>query len=370
MRRRSIQVLLFVAAAAVLSVAPIAQAPAMLTVHEWGTFTSVAGSDGQAVPWVPQGGTSDLPCFVERDWLQIKGLLRGTIRMETPVLYFYAPRPTDVSVDVKFPQGVVTEWYPRATVTRSGTSNGAIAWPFVSVTPGSADAWPRETRASHYYAARETGADPVRIGSQTEKFLFYRGIGQFQPPLSAIAQPDGGVALRSTGDTPLGDVILFENRRGAMTFTSHHFTGSTAQLPRPDLDDASGAPLAELKQILVAHGLFEAEAQAMVNTWKDSWFEEGSRLLYIVPAARVDAILPLKISPAPSAVARVFVGRIELVTPATLRDVKAAIESGDRAALAKYGRFLEPIAERAGVRNAPLVTSLASESYTAAFSCR
>jgi len=370
MRRRSIQVLLFAAAAAALSVAPTAQTPAALTVHEWGTFTSVAGPDGQAVPWVPQGGASDLPCFVERDWLQIKGLLRGTIRMETPVLYFYAPRPTDVSVDVRFPQGVVTEWYPRATVTRSGTSNGAIAWPFVSVTPGAAESWPRESRKSHYYAARETGADPVRVGAQAEKFLFYRGVGHFQPPISAIAQPDGGVALRSVGDAPLGDVILFENRRGAMTFTSHHLAGSTVQLPRPDLDDASGAPLAELKQILVKHGLFEAEAQAMVNTWKDSWFEDGSRLLYIVPAASVEAILPLKISPAPSAVARVFVGRIELVTPATLRDVRTAIDAGDRAALAKYGRFLEPIAQRAGLTGSAMVTSLANDSYAAAFSCR
>ena len=35
-----------------------------LVVHEWGTFTSVAGPDGQAVPWRPLSGSSDLPCFV------------------------------------------------------------------------------------------------------------------------------------------------------------------------------------------------------------------------------------------------------------------------------------------------------------------
>ena len=35
-----------------------------LVVHEWGTFTSVAGPDGQAVPWHPLSGSSDLPCFV------------------------------------------------------------------------------------------------------------------------------------------------------------------------------------------------------------------------------------------------------------------------------------------------------------------
>src|SRR6267154_2761824 len=36
-----------------------------LTAHEWGTFTSIAGSDGQAVEWSPLSGSTDLPAFVE-----------------------------------------------------------------------------------------------------------------------------------------------------------------------------------------------------------------------------------------------------------------------------------------------------------------
>src|SRR5262249_29452780 len=223
------------------------------------------------------------------------------------------------------------------------------SWPMVHVTPGATQAWRREPGASHYYTARETGADPVLVGAQPEKFLFYRGLGQFQPPIVAIAQPDAGVEIRNTAGRPLGDVILFENRRGAMAFTAHHLTGSTARLPRPDMDDASAAPLPELARMLVANGLYEAEAQAMVNTWKDSWFEEGARLLYIVPRSDVDATLPLTISPAPSAIERAFVGRMELVTPATIHAVKAAFESGDRRVLDTYGRFLRPIAERAGL---------------------
>jgi hypothetical protein len=59
------------------------------------------------------------------------------------------------------------------------------------------------------------------------------------------------------------------------------------------------------------------ESQAMVETWRDSWFEEGSRLIYIVPAGAIDAMLPLQVDPAPSQTARVFVGRIELVTAET-----------------------------------------------------
>ena len=33
-------------------------------VHEWGTFTSIAGKDGVALEWRPLNGPSDLPKFV------------------------------------------------------------------------------------------------------------------------------------------------------------------------------------------------------------------------------------------------------------------------------------------------------------------
>ena len=71
MNRRSLQAVTIAAAAvAAFSVSPIAQAPPApvpLTVHEWGTFTSGAGPDGNAVDWTPQAGRSDLPCFVARN---------------------------------------------------------------------------------------------------------------------------------------------------------------------------------------------------------------------------------------------------------------------------------------------------------------
>jgi len=81
----------------------------------------------------------------------------------------------------------------------------------------------------------------------------------------------------------------------------------------------------------------------MVETWKSSWFEEGSRLIYIVPREFVDNVLPLAIDPAPEQVVRVFVGRLEIVTPTTVKAVKTAIAANDNAALDRYGRFLEPI---------------------------
>jgi hypothetical protein len=85
----------------------------------------------------------------------------------------------------------------------------------------------------------------------------------------------------------------------------------------------------------------------MVETWNDSWFEEGTRLFYLVPQADVDAILPLDIQPAPAAVVRTFVVRLELATQATLTDLTDALRQGDHARLARFGRFLRPFTDLA-----------------------
>lgn len=98
--------------------------------------------------------------------------------------------------------------------------------------------------------------------------------------------------------------------------------------------------------MLVAQGLYPPEANAMIETWRSSWFEEGTRLLYVVPPRTVDAVLPLQIDPMPAHVARVFVGRLELATGAALADITAAARTNDRTKLEKYGRFVRPFVER------------------------
>jgi hypothetical protein len=119
-----------------------------------------------------------------------------------------------------------------------------------------------------------------------------------------------------------------------------------ATVDMPSLDDAFAALRNDLGTALVAHGLFPKEAQAMIDTWRDSWFEEGARLIYIVPSKTVDAILPLQIEPVPSQIQRVFVGRIELITPETERAAAEAIAKSDWTALDRYSRFLDPILKR------------------------
>lgn len=360
--------------------------PGALIVHEWGTFTSIAGEDGAAVDWDALACKDDLPGFVnDFGFRGFKWRLQGTVRMETPVLYFYATRELEARVRVTFPQGVITEWYPQAEpavyqrTSAAGVSGplhrlaanlngidtslrsltGTIEWKRITVQPASAPAVPVEGRPSRYYAARETDASPIAVGTQHEKFLFYRGVGRFQVPLSAHLSGTGQIIVENHGSHPIPTVILFEKRKGQLGYRRTHALGNagpessanSVTLDAPSLDESLLRLRADLESALVADGLFPLEAHAMVKTWQDSWFEEGSRLIYILPSPAVDALLPLMIEPAPSETARVFVGRIELLTPATVRSVEAALAAGDWTSVDRYGRLLDPILKRIDARD-------------------
>ena len=330
-----------------------------LTVHEWGTFTSIAGRDGQAVEWSPLTDSTDLPGFVEhfRD-SGFKLGLRGTVRMETPVLYFYDSSEETVSVKVSFSKGVITEWYPHASRVEpaanlfdgslyQAAADGSIAWDAVTISPSLRAEFPRQARESHYYAARMTSATPLRVkspvGEEQEKFLFYRGVSAFAVPVSAKLTADGRVVVenRSVGEIP--NVIWFERRGARVGFRIGGAVQREMVLHPPELNATVEDLGRELEGVLVAQGLYQYEAQAMVETWRGSWSEEGSRLIYLVPTDFVNRILPLSINPAPAQTIRVFVGRLELVTPATEQAVESAFVLSDQATLEKYGRFLEPI---------------------------
>src|SRR5437762_4301434 len=91
------------------SKARTAQRPDSLVVHEWGTFTSIAGKDGVALEWRPLNGSADLPKFVhtmDKAGLglrhQTKADLTASVRMETPVLYFYPNQEMNISAEVGF----------------------------------------------------------------------------------------------------------------------------------------------------------------------------------------------------------------------------------------------------------------------------
>jgi hypothetical protein len=342
-----------------------------LTVHEWGTFTAIAGKNGHPVEWqpLPSTGTTDLPGFVEHlSSTNFKLGLRGTIRMETPVMYFYSPQEVKVSVKVAFDKGIITEWYPHARRVEPGgvlrntdldqlKTNGTIAWDSVSIFPSLVTDFPREDQESRYYTARETASSPVSVtapnGDQQEKFLFYRGVSSAPLPLSAELDSDARLWVKNLGQEEIPAIIFFERRGEAVGYRSGGALTDETVLDPPALTDTVESLCAELEGILVERRLYPDEASAMVRTWRDSWFEEGSRLIYIVPGGFVDHILPVTIEPVPAQFTRVFVGRLEIVTPASIQAVQTALAAHDEATLKKYRRFLEPILEVARANQSP-----------------
>lgn len=341
-----------------------------LIVHEWGTFTSVTGEDGMPVEWRPLSDPGDLPRFVHgigdasADRCPVpgppprsaKGSLSAIVRMETPVIYFYADHERTVSVDVAFPDGRITEWYPRALSVGPG-----IAWGPVDVLPGRAVDPPVENEASHYYVARRTDSAPVRVGGrergEAEKFLFYRGVGRLTPPLSLLLRDRDVVVQSLYGSIPR--IVLFEKRGGRVGWGVHPLGNGQTILARPRLDGDVDSLCRGLEAILVSHGLYAREARAMVDTWRGSWFEEGLRAFYVLPQTLTDAVLPLALDPKPDELVRVLVARTEVITPEMVEVFAAevgklgAAPDARRAALdfvRSRGRFAEPILKRLQAR--------------------
>jgi len=82
------------------------------------------------------------------------------------------------------------------------------------------------------------------------------------------------------------------------------------------------------------------------------------------PRATVDKVLPLKVTPAPKETQRVFVGRVEMLSPWTERTIRAAMRTND-ATLDQFERFLAPflaqIRAKGGLTESPLATQYAQQ---------
>jgi hypothetical protein len=321
--------------------------PREFVVHEWGTFTAVAGPDGNAVLWHPLDGSSDLPSFVYGPERLQEGLRladpgkgqRALVRMETPVIYFYSPIEQTVEVSVRFVGGSLTEWYPRV----AHYTGDSLDWGPIRLLPDAAGPLPHDGSHSHYYPAREVPATTVQScderGNERERFLFYRGLGQFPLSVAATTQ-DTSVRLWTTGSSP-GQVLVFERQGDRVGYSLVKAKGTH---PRPVLDDRVEDVHNELVNMLVSAGLYRPEALAMVETWKDDWFEDGLRAMYLVPRSETDARLPLSIEPAPDKLVRVLVGRLEIATPEQRQQLQTMLDGGSSLAQvqSQFGRFAEP----------------------------
>jgi len=172
---------------------------------------------------------------------------------------------------------------------------------------------------------------------ESERFLFYRGVGYMKAPL-LTQRFDEGKTLSISGWLPLELAQKTPLRIPKLWFADIREDGSTAfrsigeqKIANADLrvlttlpatfeeKDYSqarlGALRADMHAGLVADGLNPDEADALLNTWDASYFRShGQRLFFLVPRAWTDYVLPLKTS-LDADIARVMIGRLELISP-------------------------------------------------------
>lgn len=340
---------------------PLAQAK--LAATEWGTFTSLLGSNG-----VSQDGMyhedEELPSFVrgfgelvapipqpqpipqptpfpdpgEEEFCgkmpcRFRRFNVITQKMETPVIYFYSDRETSVTVDVKFPEGMVTETFPGPISTfpnltsESVIANGHTTFN-VKVHPLAETVYysnriPHVPAGNIYGHARRPNSSVVQANLDIEKFIFYRGVGRFTPRTS-ITSHQGALALHQCsdcGNIPAAFLVDVDRNGHARILSVGNLAAGVSKIVKAeDIQrlrehgiDGSG-PREMLTGALNYAGLTPDEALAMIDTWENGYLKvPGLRLLYILPRQEVDAILPVTITPQPDSFTRVFVGRLEIL---------------------------------------------------------
>jgi len=332
-----------------MAAAASAEAP-RLVVHEWGTFTSFQDERGQTIAGI-NVDDEPVPAFVHRlgdvpifttaalpaHWSQ--GAPRChpdvTLRLETPVMYFYPPArwdPKPFDVRATFVGGWLTEFYPSADATGLGfpkaidaSAKSSLSWRGVRLDPQAGNLLP-ETDEGVWLAPRKVASTFVReaSGNEAEKYLFYRGVGHLDAPIVVREQGDSVQIAVRPGDprlTKLPPLWLVDVAAdGTVRYQKIRPNGASAQakaFPKATANEQNALPAlkAELTQALRSQGLFADEAAAMLETWSLSYFEsEGLRLFFVLPQAWTDQRLPLTLS-TPADITRVMVGRVELVTP-------------------------------------------------------
>jgi hypothetical protein len=358
------------------------------TVHEWGTFTSVSGSDGVLLPGL-QTEEEPLPTFVyshegmgpyaTKGWM--RRLQNVTIKMETPVIYFYTSQPFEAHVRVGFNGGSISQWFPArsggetpppapkmATFGSPGGDidfakgyNGSIEWNVQVQPPSEADgaAVFKPGATPTWLYPRQTDSALVRTkDGAAEKFLFYRGLGNFSLPVKFTLPSADTLHIENTSSAPIPAMLIFNHSQygdqvGFVLLDPLNAGETrTVKLAVPATStNWQHEVYATMRGALVRAGLFPKEADAMLQTWWNSYFlQPGLRAFWIVPKNFTRAVLPLTVEPPPREQTRVLVGRSELLTPVFERDLLKQFAQGEQNLL-RYDRFFSAYEARVNALN-------------------
>ncbi len=173
---------------------------------------------------------------------------------------------------------------------------------------------------------------------ETEGFLFYRGLGSFEPGLHTTVDDEETLTLRNDTGGTIPHLLVYEKMDDGATrwleSTKVLAAGEALDIPEDQL--GKGDPgfdrrlYRNLRDRLADQGLLRSEADAMVQTWWQSYFERpGLRVFWVLPDSRTDAILPLSVTPVPDKIVRVIVGRSEVIRPRHEREWLRLARSGN-----------------------------------------
>jgi hypothetical protein len=347
-------------AAAALGTTQSADAKGLI-VHEWGTFTTLSASDGRPLSGL-YVDASRLPAFVHgipyfnydaaTGWAPMSKLRNVTVKMETPVLYFYSPVAVDVEVKVDFKGGTISQWYPQCHECEAAPTGpyvdfaaapypGHISWQAKVLAPGTEAAYTTagSGQETGEWTAPRNVASNLLLGEhgEYERFLFYRGLGNFPNTVKLRFLDDSLFTVSNDGDENLPWVMVYDRPHAGeanMAPAATWYQGPLAAHAKLTLkrgtaptyyDQATMNPMDSLVKYLVLAGLNRDEALALRGTWYNGYFiESGLKAFWILPRAQVDRILPLSITPAPEDIQRVIVGRSEILTPDFERELRRA----------------------------------------------
>ena len=302
-----------------------------LVAHEWGAVTYVNGLDGATIGKLGDD-YSHLPGFVET-WSGAQTF--GVQLMRKPVLYFYTRETRDVTVLLRCDEGMLTQWYPKATTYRpvktvghiprmQDVKGGYVQWNDVRLLPDS-DTGLAEVAADHpwWHTLREPKAATVQVNGQREKFLFYRGIGNVeqQVTVSRLGEDDRFRIANRGADVDHVFVIRVADGKASIQMFETLTRGEAREVDLSLGEDAGkvgevvpGA-LAQWTERLEAKGLFPVEADGVSRIWKDEFFTKpGTRVVYTLRDVAVDGYIRMTVRPEPARTVRVMLVHVELVT--------------------------------------------------------
>jgi hypothetical protein len=331
-----------------------------LVVHEWGTFTAKYSDFG--IPYanlhetvnekapdfvhgigldheVPVGtshGTKDDQYYTYED-VKIK-LLNVFIKMETPVLYFYSDTEiNNLGITVDFKNGSINEYYPdpilketKQFVNGQLVHNELLSFKhYQGFAEWNIDVLAPETKeqCTHLNAdvpkvwlePRKTKANLITSNGETEKYVFYRGLGGFENSIVPRYTSNGDLKVENIGEE-ISYAIAYERGEDGT-----RYIWGTSSIGRKDFTvfSKSTDPISDevwqnyyrpqfVSELEIA-GLYKDEAEAMLNTWDESYFgSSGLKVFWIVPKNYVDTILPISFSKEVAELERVMIGRTEI----------------------------------------------------------